>query len=169
MGEHDTYTDFDDAISEHLFGFNYIWCRSRVVLCYRAPGPQNLRIELCWERSSFDGSISVMTKSESTSSGRSSDGAGVYGDRRLRIVCLLIKFAQGNFIILDVLWRLLRWHRLSQLEVTLFEWDYDKIFHSFGDDLEAQVAQGAFRKDVILGFQFATADRPEVIVELEAL
>lgn len=39
-------------------------------------------------RSSFDGSISVMTKSESTSSGRSSDGAGVYGRRQETSNCL---------------------------------------------------------------------------------
>lgn len=122
MGEHDTYTDFDDAISEHLFRFNYIWCRKSVRFVLQNAGatkPQN-RVML---GSSFVGSISVMTESESTSFGRSSagDGAGLCRDRRFRIVCLLIKFAQGNFIILDVLRRIFRWNHFSQLDVTLFE------------------------------------------------
>lgn len=122
MGEHDTYTDFDDAISEHLFHFDYIWCRTsgRFVLQNAgAAKPQN-RVML---GSSFIGSISVMTKSESTSFGRSSagDGAGACGDRRFRIVYLLIKFAQGNFIILDILRRIIRRNHFSQLKVTLFE------------------------------------------------
>lgn len=94
-------------------------------------------------------------------------GAGVCEDRRLGIVCLLIKFAQGNFVIFDVLWQIFQRDRFPKLEVTLFERNYDKIFHSFGDDLEAHVAQRALRQKVVLGFKFHAIDRPEIVVELK--
>lgn len=185
----DWHWSFSTGSSEYWFGFNQSseWgnmthtqtlmmpsrsiysvlitfgAESRFVLCYKIPGHKTSELSYAMK---LIHSISVMAKSESTSFRCWWCWFGDE-DRRLGIVCLLIKFAQGNFIIFDVLWRIFRWHRFPELEVTLFERDYDKIFHSFGYDLEGQVAKGGFRQKLVLGFKFLAMDRHEIVVQLK--